>query len=243
MVSPGLFLVSSPGMCVVNIPSATSIYRGETTPWDKRPCDEIGFDNADDDNTPPPELATELAQISADISEILDCLFRLSVSICNPAPHDRFMKSNLINTSYHEPFDISHAREMFPLAEPVLVERLGRALSRRRQYFLYREMRHSKFSRGLEEEEVEMAQEAEVSTIASSIPAHMKQVVGDATPLAVMDEDRLSETGWTDTTRGSSLVEGNGPRIPPLPADAHERPFECPFCYMMISATTTAAWT
>jgi hypothetical protein len=198
----------------------------------------------EDDDGPPLGPATELSQISADVSEILDCLFRLSVSIQNPAPHDRFKQASLTNTSHHEPFDISHAREMFPLAETALIERLGRALSRRRQYFLYREMHHKKLSRGLEEaEEDGVAEEAGVSTVASSIPQHMKQPTGDLTRPVVLDEDRMSEAGWTDTTRGSSLADGARPRIPPLPADAYERPFECPFCYMMISATTTAAWT
>ncbi len=225
----------------VDMPSATSICRGETTPWDREPLEET--DNTEDDNASPPgPAATELSQISEDISEILDCLFRLSVSIRNPAPHERFLKSSLTDTSHHEPFDLFHVLDMFPLAEPALAERLGRALSRRRQYFLYRKVRHKKFSFGLEEDD-EMTEEAGVSTIASSITENMKQATSDATQPAVLDEDRLSEAGWTDTTRGSSLAEGDRPRIPPLPKDAHERPFECPFCYMMISATTTAAWT
>ncbi len=185
--------------------------------------------------------ATELSQIADDISEILDCLFRLSVSIRNPAPHDRLLKSTLTSTSHHESFDIAHAREMFPLASAELVKRLGTALSRRRQYFLYREMRHKKLSRGLEEGD-KMTEDAGASTIASSIPGHLKDTKADSVQAPVVDEDQTSESGWTETTQGS-LAESARPRIPPLPADAHERPFECQFCYMMVSATTTAAWT
>ncbi|KAK4222840.1 hypothetical protein QBC38DRAFT_400724 [Podospora fimiseda] len=34
----------------------------------------------------------------------------------------------------------------------------------------------------------------------------------------------------------------DNPGVPPLPEMAHKGPFECPFCYMIISATTTKAW-
>jgi hypothetical protein len=212
-------------------------------PWDQEPRDIEGNDDEDNDD-PAPGPNTELSQISTEINSIIDCLYRISTSIRNPAPHDRFLNATRTNTSHHEPFDIAHTREMFPLATMDLTERLGRALSRRRQYFLYREMHHKKLSQGMREGGNDTVEDPGASTVASSIPGHMKESKGDlSTEVMVLHEDQISESGWTDTTRGSSLADGTRRKIPPPPADAHERPFECPFCYMVVSAPTTAAWT
>jgi len=189
---------------------------------------------------------TELGQISTDISEVIDCLFRLSVSIRNPAPHDRFNNSTWTNTGEQARFYISHVREKFQGADDGCIGRLGRANAHRRQYFRYREQHHEKLARGIGDAHTNITSidDALTSTVASSIPQKMKNnTPSENGPqgLDVIDEDKAS-IGGTETTVGSSLVAGDRPRIPPLPKDAAERPFECPYCYMMISATTTRAW-
>ncbi|KAK0724606.1 hypothetical protein B0H67DRAFT_109181 [Lasiosphaeris hirsuta] len=218
-----------------SLQDANSICRGERTPWDREPTQD-----SDELTASEPPGDTELSQIFADIVEVTDCLFRLSVSIRNPAPHDRFNKLTWASTSHYITHDTRHVQEAFPHAPAALCERLGMAVSRRRQYFAYRQKHHEKLARGLEENEEDAGAE---STVASSIPRPMKMIVGEHNDLGVLDEDMTSEAGWTDTTYGSSMVTGDKPRVPPLPKDAHERPFECPFCYMMVSATTTRAWT
>lgn len=187
---------------------------------------------------------TELDQISADMTEVIDCLFRLSVSIRNPAPHDRFKRSMWTNTGEQAHFYINHVREKFPDADEDCASRLGRANAHRRQYFRYREQHHEKLVRGIDDAHNTTTDDAMTSTVASSIPQQMKDVGTGGEPQRepdVIDEDRAS-AGWTETTVASSLVTGDNQRIPPLPEDAASRPFECPYCYMMISATTTRAW-
>jgi hypothetical protein len=200
----------------------------------------LDFSDSDDDF--PLQLGdeTELSQISSNVTEVIDCLFRLSVSIRNPAPHDRFKRANWVDKIHFEQFDVAHVREAIPSVATAHAERLGKAITRRRQYFAYRQSHHKKLAHGLEG--APAGEDAAIaSTVASSIPQYLKTT--ESRGLGVIDEDMASETGWTETTIGSALEPGERPKIPPLPDEGYERPFECPFCYTMISATTTRAWT
>jgi hypothetical protein len=130
-------------------------------------------------------------------------------------------------------------RDKFPSASESNTERLGKAICRRRQYFKYREMHHQKLSHGLDDDAID---DTGTSTVASSIPQHMKTAASrSSSDIAVLDEDNFSEGGFSDTSYASSASDEKL-RVPPLPPLAEEGPFECPFCYMMISATTTRAW-
>ncbi|KAK4182850.1 hypothetical protein QBC35DRAFT_478707 [Podospora australis] len=229
----------------------SEIHRGDRTPWDQEPPGSPSPDNSDDDDDlmGAPAGLTELTQISADITEVINCLFRLSVSIQNPAPHDKFKQKNWVDTSFFEQSDIAHVGNMFPTATDQACQRLGKAISRRRQYFKYRELHHHKLARGLEmdlESGNKDDDDAAQSTVASSIPRHLKSTSG-APPISegpqVLDEDTFSVSGWTDNTFAASVVGAEERRkIPALPKGAEDHPFECPFCYMMISATNTRAW-
>jgi hypothetical protein len=174
--------------------------------------------------------------------EIVDCLFRLSISIRNAPPHDRFKEAHLINTSHFKASDIGHARDMFPLAPKPLTELIGKAISRRRQFFKYRALHHRKLASGIDN--LGGVEGAEASTIASSVPGDMRS--GSPGPenadSEVLNEDGASQSGWTDTTYGHSADGGLHSKIPPLPKEAGERPFECSFCFTVIFATTTKAW-
>ncbi|KAK0652556.1 hypothetical protein B0T16DRAFT_103017 [Cercophora newfieldiana] len=224
---------------------ATSICIGETIPWDQEPQDSSELQFSDSDDEFPLDLGdqTELSQISSGITEMLDCLFRLSVSIRNPAPHDRFKRTTRVNLSHYEYFDISHVREAIPTIPDAYAERLGRAITRRREYFAYRESHHRRLAHGLEGADPDDDAAAAESTIASSIPNHLRLKGAGWAGQTVIDEDKMSETAGTETTVDSMFAAGERGKIPPLPRDAHERPFVCPFCRDMISATTTRAWT
>ncbi|KAK5655915.1 hypothetical protein OQA88_5050 [Cercophora sp. LCS_1] len=218
---------------------ATAISSGERLPFEEDPGDP-------DDEYELPEIppgVTEMSQLLSDIVDVVDCLFRLTISIQNPTPHDRFRSMTLTSTSYYEPSDIAHVRERFPSAPQTEVERLGVAISRRRQYFKYRELHHQKLARGLGEvNEPRSRDDGEIveSTVASSLPEATR--AGAFSDYPTIDEDTVSESGWTDTTGGLSLVDGERPKIPPMPKEAGDRPFECPFCYMIISVSTTKTW-
>lgn len=137
---------------------ASEIIHGEKVPWEELSDSDSDSDFTISENDPAPEeeangpmqATSELQQLMSDVVEVTTCLLRLSMAIRNPAPHDQFMDSSQINTSYLESFDISHVQAKFPGAEEYLIMRLGKAISRRRQYLKYRDEHHKKLAQGIE---------------------------------------------------------------------------------------------
>ncbi|KAJ2989830.1 hypothetical protein NUW58_g3267 [Xylaria curta] len=191
----------------------------------------IGPDDEVDDDT-------EVLEITADIEDIIGCLLRLSVSIRNPAPHDHFMASKFIDTSYFEEYDVEHVKAKLRHVDPALAYRLGKAISQRRQYFKYRETHHQKLMAGLDLDS--RRSEAGVqSTVASSIPTALKDSESSSLRL---EEEETSNSGASQTSYATSGPDSGRLKIPPLPKQASDGPFECPYCYMMISVSTVIQW-
>ena len=223
-------------------------------PWDCLPSDsdsesEDGIQDADADADAAHSVTTivkddtELKQLHSGMAGSVTLLFRLSMAIRSPAPHDQFMKSMNIDTSYYEQYDIMHVRQKFPQAEEYLVARLGRAISRRRQYLKYREAHHKKLAYNLEATDnpnhdsshTEIVPE---STVASSLSPALKEA--DHLDLS---EDSGSDTGFSDASTATSASNTMKLRPPPLPKEAQDgSPFECPLCFMIISVRSTLSW-
>jgi hypothetical protein len=223
------------------IEDATGIIRGEKTPWDQLGEESSDTEPDEDDEQDLP--STELGQLTEAITDAVNCLLRLSVAIKNPAPHDRFIGSQATDMSYFEPFDIQHVNSKFNTVKPWLAERLGKAISRRRQYFRYRESHHAKLAQGLDRHDAGES-DTIAETVASSIPDHFKDILGSSsiqTFPAIFEDDR-SDTGASQTSYASSAGDSDRLRIPALPEDAHRGPFQCRFCYMMIVAKNRADW-
>jgi hypothetical protein len=193
-------------------------------------------DDSDDESFPLEgfSVASELSQILSSIVESINCLFRLSVSIHNPFPHDRLKKASSTDASHFEPFDIDHVRTKFATASDTITERLGKANSRRRQYFKYRELHHQKLASGLDDSEDHIAESTEASSLPPGlslrnlIPSEMKEAETDSVV--------------SDTSYATSSTTPGQRKVPALPAGAQDGPFECPFCFMMISAPSKRAW-
>ncbi|KAK3296434.1 uncharacterized protein B0H64DRAFT_170265 [Chaetomium fimeti] len=193
--------------------------------------------------------ASELGDILDEIGHTVDCLLRLSITIRNPAPHDHFKsRAGAELADLYEPWDVGHVRGKFPKAEPAIAERLGKAISRRRQYFKYREEHAHKLAEGMDEgvgeasEAVEEASEGgereKATTIASSIPNHLKGLE-TTEDIARFDdsESNVSKTSYALSTADEGLL-----RIPPLPKEHAQGPFKCPFCCMIVSIHTRYDW-
>lgn len=185
---------------------------------------------------------SELTQIMMDIIDIIDCLLRLSVSVQNPAPHDRFKATTSTDASFYEVSDINHVGDKFKSAEEWLVERLGKAISHRRQYFKYRDTHHQKLACGLEDPESDL--HIGQSTVASSIPQHLKMgnTSGGTASFDVLDEDQRSDTGHSQTSYATSVAVSELLRVPEIPKEYSRGAFECPFCFMMIVVSERHAW-
>ncbi|KAK0745832.1 hypothetical protein B0T18DRAFT_410254 [Schizothecium vesticola] len=190
----------------------------------------------DDDDT---HGASELSDVLDEIGHTIDCLLRLSITIRNPAPHDHFRsRTGAGLVDFYEPWDVKHAREKFPKAEQGIAERLGKATSRRRQYFKYREEHAKKLAEGLDEVSPEEPDRDRATTIASSIPRHLKGIE-TTDHLAEFDdtESNVSKTSYAPSNADASLL-----RVPPLPKEYVDGPFKCPFCCMIVSIRTRGDW-
>lgn len=151
------------------------------------------------------------------------------------------MSSKFIDTSYFEEYDVEHVKTKLLNVDPVLAHRLGKAISRRRQYFKYRETHHQKLNAGLDLDSTRS--EAGVqSTVASSIPTALKDSKNTWPSSNRLEEEEVSNSGASQTSYATSGPESGRLKIPPLPSEANYGPFECPFCYMMISISTTIQW-
>lgn len=209
---------------------------GDKKPWDEDNISNFPYEDVDAEDF---DFESEIDQIFADIIKVIDTLYRISTSLRNPTPHDRFMS---LACTYYERTDINHVREKYPSAEDLIVQRLGKAISHRRQYFKYRGSHHDKLAMGLDFDSSKTELGIQ-STIASSIPEALKGTGSIARGFESIDEDQRSDSGFTQTSITTSAT-GDSARlqIPPIPKQASKGPFECPFCFMMISLSRKGAW-
>ncbi|KAI0541363.1 hypothetical protein GGR58DRAFT_17324 [Xylaria digitata] len=226
---------------ITSLNEVHSILSGETIPWDQ---DSGEVDDLDDElkdllMNEDFEFDSELSQLTKEIADAIGNLLRLSISLRNPAPHDRFMSTEYAKARYFEANDKALTEAKFPRASQTLVTRLGQALSQRRQYFRYRESHHEKLAHGLFNSG--RSEAGAQSEIASSIPQAMKDP-GAAPTFRGLDEDERSDTGFSQTSFATTAPDSGSLRIPPLPKKTLDGPFECPFCFMSISVSSTHQW-
>lgn len=234
-----------------------AIVIGETQPWEDR-TDSISDESSDDASER--GATTELSQLLSNLAEINTCLMRLSMAIRNPAPHDQFKESQKIDFASYDTVDVHYVRDKFPDAATFLVLRLGKAISRRRQYLRYREEHRNRYKRGLETLAGEGDQEdqgdgsitlqkrpgtdtSRSENLQSTIASSIRTVIKDATSVAELRaidefEDSFSATSYTSSTDSPITV-----RPPLLPQEGqHGEPFECPLCFRITSAESPKAW-
>lgn len=229
---------------LTSTPTASSILRGERRPWNELSESESDSDDDGDALGKLPinqELigVTELDQILDSVHEVISLLLRLSISVRNPAPHDRWMRYNSTDSSAFEPHDIDNVKSRFPKVSDDLAERLGRANSMRRQFFKYREEHREKLGVGLLPDDSNTVIE---STVASSLRTAAKSTAFNAS--AIMAEDEISDGGRTQTSFATSFRgDGGKPRIPALPSGCtFDEPFERPFCFYIIAIPNRQKW-
>jgi hypothetical protein len=217
---------------------ALSIASGKRVPWDElSPSDTDSDSDMSDDYNSNADLqgSTELTQLIASVKTLITSLFRLSMAIRNPAPDSQSTSTINIDKSFYEQHDIQHVMEKFPNAPQYLVERLGRALSARRQYLIYREEHHQKLTKNIEKIGFEKAttEFTKDSTEATLIPRIERSM-----SLNVLDEedDAASQTSYATSVNATI-------RAPPLPREARNKDFfECPLCFLLVSIHTAAGW-
>ena len=196
-----------------------------------------------------------------DIGRAIDSMYRISMELGKGKPKNRYAKSSNIDISSYEPFDINYVRKKFPNAELFLVNRLGKAISKRRQYLKYRELHATKLSRGLpfrhmvgaENPDIQKTQYQDTETILSETTA-TTFVEGSAVGSehsgidnahlgsGVLRRMRSIASVATETSYATSAGNEGRVRMPSMPPEAATGVFECPLCHKITSVSNTLSW-
>ena len=181
------------------------------------------------------EDSTEIQEIHQCLVETINQLYQMSMIIRKPAQHDRLVGTK---KSDSEPFQFwakQHTSNKYPNADTLVIDRISSAMARQRAILKYRERHHDKLSQGIDPENDDkstMLSETVVTDVFKEMPGQFS--------------DMVSDTGMSETSYGGTLLEGTGadaPKIPPIPKSGTEqRPFECPYCFYIITARDRRAW-
>ena len=176
------------------------------------------------------DSSTELQELHGQILTIISELFQTSMLIRKPARHDFMTKSRLDDVKAFEPFDWEHVRNKLPEADREIIQRVGYAITRRRGYLKYRERHHAKLGKGLSDigDQSEMSETTATEFQAKNIDF----------------EETNSNSGISETSSSPSLVDGGNFTIPqPSSESTNGKPFECPYCFFVITISGTRSWT
>ena len=217
-----------------------------------------------------PTMESQLLHRSA--LEAITSLLKLSMFIRKSTRANKFGKSSTAQ-KYETQYDILHVRDRYPFAskDTILIERLGKANAQRRQWLSYKKRHREKLAvNAYSENESPLITRTQVSesevamdvrrfreeddqglslltgenkvlpTILSSTKAstlyQRKELDRD------MTETEQSESMHSESRFGDFGQETNlAPQPPPESIDGN--PFECPYCFSIITVTGSHSWT
>jgi hypothetical protein len=215
-----------------------------------------------------PVLQTESAQLNRIIDDVIASLFKLSIVIQQSSRRAKFARSSK-ERPFNARFDILHIQESFPYvtSNNALLERLGKANAQRRQWLSYRRRHHEKLSSDTSStrENLSYAPSMSLDGLYSESPG------SNTLFLSASSQDRRSSTSFdrstaattfceeghqfheeytdgsvSETTYSSSSVSdsANQPTLipQPPPESSDGKPFECPFCYRILTIETLQMW-
>lgn len=181
---------------------------------------------------------SEAQQRCGSVAILIDCLFQMSILIRKPAQRDARIESTMAEVGAFEPFDRHHVRNKFPRAEEHLVIRLGKANTRRRQYFRYREHHAMKLTQRIDEAVGGLSLGDEGNS------AILSNTLATSFPDPNIDfDDRVSDSGSSQISFAPTLTSGGAITIPAPPgASRIGTLFECPYCYYFIKIQSEESW-
>jgi hypothetical protein len=216
-----------------------------------------------------PELHTQSEQLYLFVIETITSLFKLSIFIRASTRRNKFAKSSA-EKSYETQPDILHIRDLFPFASqnPTLVERLGKANAQRRQWLSYKKRHREKLGTSGFTEERNSTQYFH-STSESVIQSKNKHAGASTTSAGIRSavtalsstdastfyeqsregpgNEDASEAGFSETTYNASQrsdSEQNTTYVPQPPRESeNENPFECPYCFSILTISSRTEWT
>ncbi|KAE9973286.1 hypothetical protein EG327_009135 [Venturia inaequalis] len=214
---------------------------------------------------------TELDEIFQSLADSISSLFKISLLIRSATPRDRYAKAaTSVMQPFDESFDISHCGHKYPKLEKKeyqwLRNRLGKAITQRRQYLKYCRDHHDKlgarsFERPppIQREEnapeqaprifLPMPHEGSAATIMyKDRPASTLAFTTASTLMpgkldsAEQDmEDNRSE--FSDATSMADDIGSNQLHVIDIEkASQGMHPFECPYCFTLVRIRRQRSW-
>ncbi|KAL8655054.1 MAG: hypothetical protein Q9226_003195 [Calogaya cf. arnoldii] len=201
------------------------------------PDDDDDIESLEDSSSEGGAPQTDVHRLHKSVATIVTCLFQMSMLVRKPAQHDLRIGSKAAEVAAFKPFDYNHVRDKYPQAEEFVVSRLGHANTRRRQYLKYRERHALKLKQGIN------SALADMDDNATSDLGLSETIATDVQNWNVRFDDIASQSGISQTSYAPTLMGGGDITIPTPPR--HSRggaPFECPYCYFIITVTSTRSW-
>jgi hypothetical protein len=216
--------------------------------------DEFSDDESDD--------LCEALELFENIKDIIASLFRLAVMIRNSTTRDRFAQASGSREPFMGQFDIAHVSEKFPKlntdSKQWLKERIGKAVTQRRQYLRY--TKDHRYKLGKEPAELWKpaieAPKATIHLLAGSQAARTNTskpvttladttastlFLQEATQVDVDFRDNQSQTSFAFSQGGEENQDSL--QLPRLSEVSNKQAsFECPLCWTIQTIRRESAW-
>lgn len=211
--------------------------------------DQQSIDNDDPFESSLGESTSELRELVKAVGNSITWLFKLSMILRNPTPVDRYAKAESIGI-YHREFDIDYVRNKLPyLQRPGaewLIERLGKANTRRREFFSYCEKHRKKLAyigpHPVLEVEQDTASSKDVPdpaqsaftihTAPCSLTTASTFVEGFGFQQTTLEIEEFETQSFTSYATSIGNDGEDKLQVPPQPKESLDgKPFECPFCF------------
>jgi len=184
---------------------------------------------------------SDLEQLVQAIKNGNASLMKLSMIIRNSPTRDDYLKA-ASRYSFESRYDIGHVKEKHGSrgANDWLLERLGKAITRRRQYLKYREDHHGKLSRDWEDfpknNEPKSDKKPDKSIALTKATSFVEKIRVDNHDGSDIAGSLGSKTSYEATSIGEDSIDQL--TVPQHPDMAFEgvpfeygEPFRCPYCY------------
>ncbi|KAJ5207885.1 Zinc finger C2H2 [Penicillium cf. viridicatum] len=163
------------------------------------------------------EHQTEMQSIYHALRDTINNLFQMSMLIRQPAQHDRLLGTKRSDAVSYEQFDQRYVSDKYPQAGEDISKRLGLAISQRRAVMQYH------------------GQSAKLSDTIATEFVEVSPAANDNLELLTV----ASQTSYAQTI----LNGAEGAVLPSPPKDSANRaPFECPYCFIIITIANRRAW-
>ncbi|KAI4264047.1 MAG: hypothetical protein L6R35_007317, partial [Caloplaca aegaea] len=166
--------------------------------------ESIGYTSSEDEAP-----QTELHQLRRNVATIINLLFEISILVRKPARHDIRIGAKQSDVSGYEWADLRHVKDKFPKVNDLLAARLGQAITRRRKYLVYRKRHADKLRKGIDHD------------VPTGSAILSETAATDVRTWIIDADDRPSESGFSQTSYGPTLMSGGAITIPNPPKASH----------------------